>query len=953
MVKCAAFGCRSGYVSKVETEGSSAIKVTFHAFPLKDEELCQKWVHANPRINFVPTKYSKLCSLHFKHSDFVEDRRDSNARRRKSLHHKLSRKHLKDGVVPSIFPNAPPYLSAKGSEPRWTSKATAESRFEHGAMEFDRLEKSFIAEDDISELSLTDLQSRLNAETTAPSGFTLTLIDEALHIYLLDVTDDIPVVKASIAVKKDHALVLTDDGKKIPASKFKDLVKGPLKHMSQLLNLMARIKNWSEDPHTRSLELQLQMTVQCLNKCLSDLDDEQEEYRKIKFAIEQLELIAKPKYGRQYSPQLTIFSYMVYASNSSAYETLRNEKILCLPSVSTLRKVTRRLNVNEGLNNINYLKLRVAKLNEFQRNVVLMIDEIYVAKRVEYSGGEVQGLTPDGSVASTLLCFMIKSVVGKFKDLVGIYPMSKLTSAKQHACYVEVMTLLRNVNVNVVAISVDNASTNRKFFVDFLCGGTLQTNITDAVTGQPIYLIFDPVHDIKNVYNNFQKRKKFECPEMARNLPAGCTADFQHIVDLFTMEANMSLKKAHRLTPAALEPKSIEKTSVKLATSVFSESTRDALEFYAANEDKSEWTGTAAFIALIIKVWNVMNVKSSSKGKHKRDITMDPIRSSLDWKLDFLREFADFLQRWEQSKKPGLTRETFVALRQTCLALVDCSCHLLDHRGYKYVLLGSLQSDAIESRFGWLRQLSGANYYISTRQVLESDRKIRALSLLKFSGISLTDIDSVLHIEIANRSQSDDDKTADTITEALQFDRFPSASDANIIFYVSGYIARSIIRTTKCDHCKESLVTTDPLEPIELDDRIEYSAATFLDAVNRGGLSRPTDFTFQLTLHCWRVFEEVKSTSALMEQLISSTCQRRLFGKVMDRASCIQTFGNMPIDSNFCVSGHDLNTMIGNRFFNCVAKNFVKDLNNKANPQSALPAKKRKISKLSGSTESH
>jgi len=162
-------------------------------------------------------------------------------------------------------------------------------------------------------------QNALDAETTAPSGFTMTLTDEALHIYLLDVTDDIPVVKASIAVKKDHTLMPTVDGKKIPASKFKDIVKGPLKHMSQLLNLMARIKNWSEDPHARSLELQLQMTVQCL----SDLDDEQEEYRKIKFVIEQLELIAKPKYGRQHSPQLTIFSYMVYASSSSAYETLR------------------------------------------------------------------------------------------------------------------------------------------------------------------------------------------------------------------------------------------------------------------------------------------------------------------------------------------------------------------------------------------------------------------------------------------------------------------------------------------------------------------------------------------------------------------------------------------------------------------------------------------------------
>jgi hypothetical protein len=245
-----------------------------------------------------------------------------------------------------------------------------------------------------------------------------------------------------------------------------------------------------------------------------------------------------------------------------------------------------------------------------------MIDEIYVAKRVEYTGGEVQGLTSDGAVASTLLCFMVKSLASKYKDLVGIYPMSKLTADKQHDCYKEVMILLRSVALNVVAIAVDNATTNRKFFIDSLCGGQLQTHIIDSVTSQLIYLISDPIHDLKNVYNNFQSRKLFHCPQMTLNLPNGCTANFQHIVDLFNMESTMSLKKGHRLTPAALEPKSIEKVSVKLATTVFCESTRDVLQFYASNEEKSEWASTAEFISLVIKLWNVMNVKSRVKGKH-------------------------------------------------------------------------------------------------------------------------------------------------------------------------------------------------------------------------------------------------------------------------------------------------------------------------------------------------
>jgi hypothetical protein len=345
--------------------------------------------------------------------------------------------------------------------------------------------------------------------------------------------------------------------------------------------------------------------------------------------------------------------------------------------------------------------------------------------------------------------------------------MSKLTAAKQFDCYKEVATLLQSVLLNVVAISVDNATANRKFFCDFMCNGTLRSNVDDPVTGKPIYLIFDPVHDIKNVYNNFQSRKRFQCPSMIsshENLPNGCIANFHHIVQLFNLEMTMPLKKAHRLSPTVIEPKSIEKTSFKLAMAVFCESTLKALQFYAVNEGTDEWTGTADFISLILKLWNVMNVKYSMKGKLKRDCSSDPIRSVHDWKLDFLTEFAEFLLSWETSKTPGLTKETFLALRQTCLSLRDCAIHLLTQCGFNYVLLGRLQSDGIESRFGWFRQLSGANYYVSMRQVIESDRKIRALSLTKFSGYTLAEIDEAIE---TRESSSAAHETLDSSTAGV------------------------------------------------------------------------------------------------------------------------------------------------------------------------------------------
>jgi len=99
------------------------------------------------------------------------------------------------------------------------------------------------------------------------------------------------------------------------------------------------------------------------------------------------------------------------STSSAAYKVLLEENVLCIPSTSTLAKVTRRLDTSTGLNNAAYLKLRVSKLNEFDRNVILMIDEIYNAKRVECSGGEVQGLTADGAIGYSKKILIIHTLL--------------------------------------------------------------------------------------------------------------------------------------------------------------------------------------------------------------------------------------------------------------------------------------------------------------------------------------------------------------------------------------------------------------------------------------------------------------------------------------------------------------------------------------------------------------
>jgi hypothetical protein len=258
-------------------------------------------------------------------------------------------------------------------------------------------------------------------------------------------------------------------------------------------------------------------------------------------------------------------------------------------------------------------------------------------------------------------------------------------------------------------------------------------------------------------------------------------------------------------------------------------------------------------------------------------------------------------------------------------------------RGFSFVLLGNLQSDPIENRFGWLRQLSGANYYISMRQVVDSDRKIRAMSLVKFSGFPLAEIDDAISASGQPSTPAVYDSLADALAESLTFQKWPSVSDTNIIFYISGAIARSILRTMKCSDCKNTLVDPDHLlEPLQLDEPSDnFMSTTFLDSINRGGLYRPSEYCYVTTVSCWRIYEEIRSSAALKDKLLGVSNQRKLFVKVVERAT-----ENGQLEQ------------ISKRLFNCVAKNLSKELTAAANPPRERPVKKRKIAKLTSKLKS-
>ena len=59
--------------------------------------------------------------------------------------------------------------------------------------------------------------------------------------------------------------------------------------------------------------------------------------------------------------------------------------------------------------------------------------------------------------------------------------------------------------------------------------------------------------------------------------------NFCHIIDLYNRELSKSVKIAYDPSDECLNPQTIEKTKVSLATRIFGKSTRNAFTYYVKN----------------------------------------------------------------------------------------------------------------------------------------------------------------------------------------------------------------------------------------------------------------------------------------------------------------------------------------------------------------------------------
>ena len=114
----------------------------------------------------------------------------------------------------------------------------------------------------------------------------------------------------------------------------------------------------------------------------------------------------------------------------------------------------------------------------------------------------------------------------------------------------------------------------------------------------------------------------------------------------------------------------------------------------------------------------------------------------------------------------------------------------------------------------------------------------------------------------------------------LQFNIAPTENDSAIIYYVTGYCCKSLVRNNRCDQCEKATVANINCSS---DFLISKNAREFFNAINRGGLWKPTPELFNVGCLCWTIFLEL-CQEQMRQTFLSGLNQREVFNEIVSMA---------------------------------------------------------------------
>ena len=279
------------------------------------------------------------------------------------------------------------------------------------------------------------------------------------------------------------------------------------------------------------------------------------------------------------------------------------------------------------------------------KDVVLSLDEIYLQKENQYSGGRSIGADADGNMFKGVLTFMINSLKDSIPFVVKAIPELQITGKWIATELDELLSSLHKCGFAVRAVVSDDHSTNVSAFRslhDLYGSKSSPSSITHPSRDGKIYLFYDSVHLVKNIRNNLLNARKFSFPSFSFHkfednidVPEG-KITWKQLHDVYDIDQlnDGYLRKAPKLSYKSLHPGD-NKQNVPLALSIFDRSTAVALaDYFPDSKDASE------FIKLVNIRWTISN----SKQRFNTNFLLGNAVIIGDHKPEFLRKLADWIE---------------------------------------------------------------------------------------------------------------------------------------------------------------------------------------------------------------------------------------------------------------------------------------------------------------------
>lgn len=593
----------------------------------------------------------------------------------------------------------------------------------------------------------------------------------------------------------------------------------------------------------------------------------------------QLEMSGRKKKGFRWSDTMKALAVTLFHTSPKCYRLL--QKLFNLPSVSTLKKIMKDINIHAGFSEpiLQGLKNKVDTMNETDKICSIVFDEMTLKENLFYNSqlDSIEGLQDLGMcagrskfAANQAAVFMVRGLASKWKQPIAFFLSSgPVRNHELKSLVFECIRKVRAIGLKPMVFLCDQGSNNRSAISSF------DVSVEQpyfSVDNERVYVMYDPPHLIKNVRNHF-KSKGFKVE--------GKPVEWKYVEMFYRYDSSNRLRLAPKLTSKHIRVPAFSGMRVKLATQVLSHSVAAGLYTYC-NLGKISKDGipTADFIEKMNMLFDCFNSSQiSGANSYRRAISADSCHMAF---LESCKQWLSKIHVLGSSSARQLP--CIVGWQLSINSLIMIWEELRINHSYKFLLTNRLNQDCLENFFSVIRGKGGHCFHPNPVQFRTSFRASAVDSLFAMSKGSncMEDMDVFL-LKLNNIPTSlvstpfNDDSSGIQPASFSSFDVAPVSNELNdleenALAYICGYVTNKCYNKFQCDGCKTKMTSTS--------FNYEFLKNKQYNNISSGGLLSPSpvmvDFIHKM---------EGSFNSDITSLIHQESVKRKLFQKLSSRAS--------------------------------------------------------------------